>query len=98
LEAFAAGIPVVSTSIGAEGLTETSGEIAWIADDAAGLAAAVVRLLEDPHAAAELAARARGEVERRWDMARITRELERRYRELATAKRRKALITTEPHA
>ena len=90
LEAFAAGIPVVATSIGAEGLTEKSGEIAWIADDPEGFAAAVLRLLEDPAAAAALAARARQEVEQRWDMAVITRKLEGRYREAVREKRRAA--------
>jgi len=87
LEAFAAGIPVVSTSIGAEGLAENSGEIAWIADDAEGFAAGVLKLLEEPRIAAEMAARARKEVEQRWDMARITRALEGRYRQLVRAKR-----------
>jgi O-antigen biosynthesis protein len=88
LEAFAAGIPVVSTSIGAEGLTKQSGDIAWIADDPEGFATAVLRLLEDPQAASALAARARKEVEQNWDMARITRGLESRYRELVREKRR----------
>lgn len=87
LEAFAAGIPVVSTSLGAEGLTDKSEEIAWIADDAEGFAAGVLRLLEEPKVAAETAARARKEVEERWDMARITRALEGRYRELVREKR-----------
>ena len=90
LEAFAAGIPVVATPLGAEGLTERSGEIAWIADDAEGFAAGVLRLLEEPHRARELAARARKEVEARWDMARITQALEGRYRELVREKRRQA--------
>ena len=96
LEAFAAGIPVVATSIGAEGLTDKSGEIAWIADDPEGFAAAVLRLLEDPKAAAALAARARAEVEQRWDMAAITHNLERRYREVVREKRHAA--TARPSA
>jgi glycosyltransferase involved in cell wall biosynthesis len=87
LEAFASGIPVVSTSIGAEGLADRSGEIAWIADDPEGFAAAVLRLLDDPEGAAALAARARREVEERWDMACITRALEQRYRGLVRGKR-----------
>ena len=87
LEAFAAGIPVVSTTIGAEGLTETSGDIAWIADEPKEFAVAVLRLLEDPAAALAMAIRARREVEQRWDMAQITRNLERRYREIVSEKR-----------
>ena len=40
LEAFAAGIPVVSTTVGAEGLARQDGEFCALADDAAGFAAA----------------------------------------------------------
>ena len=47
LEAFARGVPVVSTSQGATGLDVTDGEQALIADTAAGQAAAVARLLAD---------------------------------------------------
>ena len=45
LEAWAAGIPVVSTSIGAEGLPVGDGETLLLADGAAPFAAAVTRLL-----------------------------------------------------
>ena len=40
LEAFAAGIPVVSTRLGAEGLADADGEICALADDPDGLRAA----------------------------------------------------------
>ena len=87
LEAFAAGIPVVSTSLGAEGLASESGELAWIGDDPEGFAAGVLKLLEEPATAAAMARRARSEVEEHWDMARITEALEARYRELVREKR-----------
>jgi polysaccharide biosynthesis protein PslH len=45
LEAWAAGLPVVSTSIGAEGLQAVHGEHLLIADGAAAFAAEVTRLL-----------------------------------------------------
>jgi glycosyltransferase involved in cell wall biosynthesis len=45
LEAWAAGTPVVSTTIGAEGLPVCDGQHLLLADGAAGLAAAVDRLL-----------------------------------------------------
>jgi len=48
LEAWAHGIPVVSTSRGAEGLEYTHMENIWIADTAADFATAVVYLLSDP--------------------------------------------------
>lgn len=47
LEALARGIPVVSTTIGAEGIDVASGEHLIIADEPAAFAEAVVRLLGD---------------------------------------------------
>jgi glycosyltransferase involved in cell wall biosynthesis len=87
LEAFASGIPVVSTTLGAEGLARVDGEFCALSDDAAGFAAKVVQLLEDEEAAAAMAARARREVEENWDMAGITRKLVGRYVEMLRAKR-----------
>jgi hypothetical protein len=45
LEAWAAGVPVVSTTLGAEGLPIQDGETALLADGAGPFAAAVTRLL-----------------------------------------------------
>ena len=86
LEAFAAGIPVVSTGIGAEGLAEKSGEIVELADEPESFAAATVRLLEQPETARELAVRARREVEEDWDMETITGRLAERYLEVFAVK------------
>jgi glycosyltransferase involved in cell wall biosynthesis len=47
-EAMAQGVPVVSTTIGAEGLPMPDGEAILIADDPAGFARAVVELLQSP--------------------------------------------------
>lgn len=47
LEAFAHGVPVVSTSLGCEGLGVVDGEHLLVADRADALAGAVCRLLED---------------------------------------------------
>jgi GT2 family glycosyltransferase/glycosyltransferase involved in cell wall biosynthesis len=87
LEAYAAGIPVVSTRVGAEGLAANDGEFCALADAPAGFAERVLALFEDPRAAAEMAARARREVEANWDMAAITRKLVESYRELVREKR-----------
>jgi len=87
LEAFAAGIPVVSTSVGAEGLTSEDGALCAIADDPADFAARALELLSDPQAAAQMAMRARADVEVNWDMAAITRKLVEGYREIVDAKR-----------
>lgn len=58
LEAFAAGIAVVSTTIGAEGIECSDGEHLLIADDPAGIARAVGRLLDDDALAERLASNA----------------------------------------
>jgi len=87
LEAFAAGIPVVSTKVGAEGLAITDGEFCALSDDPAGFAERVVTLLRDPERAAEMAMRARKEVETNWDMGAITRKLVEGYQEIVQEKR-----------
>jgi len=87
LEAFAAGIPVVSTTIGAEGLAEKDGEFCALADSPAGFAERVVKLFEDPAIAAAMAQRARAEVEAHWDMGAITGKLVDGYAELVREKR-----------
>jgi O-antigen biosynthesis protein len=87
LEAFAAGIPAVSTRVGAEGLAHEDGNWCALADEPAVFAAKVVALLEDPEAAAEMARRARAGVEADWDMATVTRRLADGYRELVWSAR-----------
>ena len=57
LEAFASGIPVVSTRIGAEGLAANDGEICELADDPEEFAQKVIRLLSDQREASALAQR-----------------------------------------
>jgi glycosyltransferase involved in cell wall biosynthesis len=47
-EAMAAGKPVVSTTIGAEGLPVRNGENVMLADDPAGFASEIVALLQNP--------------------------------------------------
>jgi GT2 family glycosyltransferase/glycosyltransferase involved in cell wall biosynthesis len=88
LEAYAAGIPVVSTRVGAEGLGVKDGEFCALADDPAEFAAHVLALLRDPEKAAAMAERARTEVETNWDMAVITGRLVESYRNLVKEKRR----------
>ncbi len=79
LEAFAAGIPVVSTRLGAEGLTAADGEICALADDPAAFARAILDLLADPQKAADMAGRARAEVVANRDMRKMTGRLVRSY-------------------
>ncbi len=81
------GIPVVSTTIGAEGLARVDGELCALADDAPGFAAKAVELLENSQLACEMAARAREEVTRNWDMEVVTARLVAKYREIILYKR-----------
>jgi polysaccharide biosynthesis protein PslH len=48
LEAFACKTPVISTTLGAEGLEVEHGEHLLLADDTAGFAAAILRVLDEP--------------------------------------------------
>jgi glycosyltransferase involved in cell wall biosynthesis len=87
LEAFASGIPVVSTRMGAEGLAQQDGEICALADDPAEFADKVASLLSDQASARELAARARQSVVEHRDMRRMTGRLEENYRAAVRRKR-----------
>lgn len=79
LEAMASGCPVVSTTIGAEGLGTRSGEELVLADSAAAMADAIVRLLEHPDESAALARRARAHVEAGFDWDIVAADLVRAY-------------------
>jgi len=93
LEAFAAGIPVVSTRVGAEGLARTDGEFCALADDPREFAAKALAILNCPAPARAMAERARAEVQANWDMPRLTEKLAAGYREKLREKRR---ITCRP--
>lgn len=67
LEAFAYGIPVVSTPIGAEGLATADGDVCRLAATPAAFARAVEDILSNREAAAAMGARARDYVLREWD-------------------------------
>jgi len=75
LEALAAGRPVVSTSIGAEGLDLPDGESILIADDAQSFADRVVQLLSSPSLAAQIVDSGRRHVVHRFDWNRIGERL-----------------------
>ena len=80
LEAFSAGMPVVSTRIGAEGLTAKDGEICSLADDPAEFAGKIIELFDNREKARDLAVRARAQVVKTRDMAVLTRNLVESYR------------------
>jgi glycosyltransferase involved in cell wall biosynthesis len=73
VEALAAGRPVISTSIGAEGLDLTSGRELLLADTPATFAAAIGEVVGDPALAARLGETGRREMIARYDWSSIAR-------------------------
>ncbi len=88
LEAFAAGIPAVSTPLGAEGLAEKDAEICALAAEPELFAAKTIELLRNPDRAREMARRARRAIEKTRDMPQLTRALVTSYRDVIASKRR----------
>lgn len=75
LESMALGRPVVSTSLGCEGLEVGHQEHIWIADTPAAFADAVARLIEDGEFCRRMIDRARQRVETRYAWTEIGRKL-----------------------
>ena len=88
LTAFAQEIPVVSTTLGCEGIDATAGEHLLIADEAEPFADAVVRVLESPTLAAQLTHNGRRLVAERYDYREACRPLDAVYERLSQHQRR----------
>jgi glycosyltransferase involved in cell wall biosynthesis len=86
LEAAARGIPIVSTTLGAEGTSFRNGHELLLADHEEAFARACGRLLRQPAFAQQLAARARRRVERDYSAARWALRVGRLMADLASAK------------
>jgi glycosyltransferase involved in cell wall biosynthesis len=85
LEAMAMAKPVVSTSIGAEGIDAEPGRHLLLADDREAFAAAVGRVLDDPRLGARLGTQGRALVEERFSWEAAARPLEKLYEGLVAA-------------
>jgi glycosyltransferase involved in cell wall biosynthesis len=85
VEGMAMGKAIVSTTLGAEGLDIASGQNIVVADDAAGFANAVVRLLDEPARAAEIGAAARRLAVERYAWSAAAAKLEDLFRDLLVA-------------
>lgn len=79
LEAFAYGVPVVSTRLGAEGIDAIDGRDVVLRDEPRAMAAEIVSLLGDEERRRRLAASARALVEAKYDWRRIVPSVETLY-------------------
>jgi glycosyltransferase involved in cell wall biosynthesis len=75
IEAMAMGIPVVSTSIGAEGIDVTDGSDIMIADDPKIFAEAIIKLLENQAFFANIGKNARSFIAEKMDENKLSAEL-----------------------
>lgn len=74
LEAGAAGIPIVSTTLGAEGIPVTHGKDIMIADDPDSFAECIVKLTDDKSYANELAVNCRKLVQEKYSIENLSKE------------------------
>jgi glycosyltransferase involved in cell wall biosynthesis len=79
VDAWSWGLPIVSTTIGAEGTAYRDGQNLLIADSAVDFARAVIQLLSDPDCADELAAAGRRTVEAQYDWRKVYRAWDQIY-------------------
>lgn len=86
LEAFASGIPVVATSLAAEGLCKPGDDGVWIEDEDEAFAEAIVALLSSPAQGRALARTARESAERNWDRPATVSRLLAQYRAIHATK------------
>ena len=82
LEAFARGMPVVTTTVGLEGIQAVPGQDVEVHDTAAAFAEAVIALLNDPERQQRLAERGRRLAQERYDRQVVLRRVDELYREL----------------
>lgn len=80
LEAFARGMPVVTTTVGLEGIDARSGEEVLVADSPEAFAGEVVKLLQDRELRERLAVRGRALAEARYDWQVVLKSMAEVYR------------------
>ena len=97
LEAFAHQVPVVSSTIGAEGLEVAAGRELLIADEPAEIAAACVRVLTDPHLAGKLRRYAAAFVASRHEWTNVARDIRTCYQRARTSREADAREVPSSH-
>jgi glycosyltransferase involved in cell wall biosynthesis len=84
LEAFARGMPVVTTTVGLEGIEARSGEEILVEDDPAGFAQATLRLFEDEALGFSLAEKGRMLAESHYDWQVVLTKMDEIYNRAAS--------------
>ncbi|MEK7188401.1 MAG: glycosyltransferase family 4 protein [Patescibacteria group bacterium] len=87
LGAMAAGIPVVTTSVGIEGIKAEDGKEVWIRDDPNEIARAAIDLIQDAQKYNRTITAARKLFENDYNWNKISLELDKIYREVGNAKK-----------
>lgn len=80
LDAWCWGLPIVSTTVGAEGIRTSDGDDVLVADDPATFAEHVIRVLDDAALAARLSEGGRSAVEEWYDWRKVYRAWDAVYR------------------
>jgi len=86
LAAMASGLPLITTRVGAEGLSAKAGFHLIIRDHPRGLASAAVSLLRSPVKARKIAVNARKLVEQKFTWKEMANKLDEMYKQTANAK------------
>lgn len=84
VEAMAAGLPIVTTSKGLEGIDAIHGEHLLVADEPAAIAAAIARIVDDPEESARMADRARAFVEASYSWSAVAQLIAKATRRLSS--------------
>ena len=84
LEAFARGMPVVTTTVGVEGIKARPGEEILVEDDPAGFAQAASNLLDDEALGASLAEKGRSLAESHYDWQVVLKKMDHIYNRTAS--------------
>lgn len=87
LGAMAAGIPVVTTSVGIEGIKAKDGKEVWIRDNPDEIAEAAINLIEDAEKYSRTIIAARKLFENDYNWNKISLELDKIYREVGNEKK-----------
>lgn len=84
LEAMAAGVPVVSTKLGAEGLDSSDGENILLTDEPGQIAEAIIRIIDDHELAKRLIAGGYALIRKRYDWSTLGAKLLSQYQAMAS--------------